>query len=159
MYTKKAHIHFIGIGGIGMSGIAKILKQQGYTISGCDHDTEQKSIIDLKNLGCAIYNGNNTPNCHDTSIDILVYSSAIQKQNPEIYAAQQRGIPTIPRALMLAELMRTKYSIAIAGAHGKTTTTSLISHILLEADYDPTVIVGGHLKKLSSNAHLGKGDF
>src|SRR5438552_2181202 len=129
MYLKKAHIHFVGIGGIGMSGIATILKHQGYTISGCDVDLEQHSIKNLCALGCRVYQGNNTPQCNDRSIDILVYSSAIQPTNAEILAAQQRDIPTIPRALMLAELMRTKFSIAVAGAHGKTTTTSLISHI------------------------------
>lgn len=159
MYRKKAHIHFLGIGGIGMSGIAKILLNQGYTISGCDLDLEQKSIEDLRQLGCLVYQGNNTPQCADNSIDILVYSSALKADNPEIFAAQQRGIPTIPRALMLAELMRTKYSIAIAGAHGKTTTTSMISHILIEAHRDPTVIIGGHLKNISTNARFGKGDF
>lgn len=159
MYTKKAHIHLVGIGGIGMSGIATILKYQGYTISGCDADLEQKSVDDLKALGCTIFAGNNTPHCHDSTIDILVYSSALKADNPEITAAQQRGIPTIPRALMLAELMRTKYSIAIAGAHGKTTTTSIISHILIEAHTDPTVIIGGHLKTISTNARFGKGDF
>jgi UDP-N-acetylmuramate--alanine ligase len=159
MYKKKAHLHFVGIGGIGMSGIATILKYQGYTISGCDADMHQKSINDLKHLGCKIYEGNNTNQCNDTSIDILVYSSAIKQNNPEIIAAQKRGIPTIGRALMLAELMRTKYSIAIAGAHGKTTTTSLISHILIEAKKDPTVIIGGHLTTISSNARYGGGDF
>lgn len=159
MYRKKAHLHFIGIGGIGMSGIAKILRYQGYAISGCDIDLDQQSVIDLKNNGCQIYQGNNTPSCQDSSIDIVVYSSAIKEHNQEIIAAQQRGIPTIPRALMLAELMRTKFSIAIAGSHGKTTTTSLISHILIEAKKDPTVIIGGHLKNISSNAQFGLGDF
>ena len=159
MYRKKAHIHFIGIGGIGMSGIATILKYQGYIISGCDSDLDQQSIKNLKALKCAIHQGNNTPACHDTSIDILVYSSAIKPDNPEIFAAQQRGIPTIPRALMLAELMRMKHSVAIAGSHGKTTTTSLISHILIEAELDPTVIIGGHLKTISNNARIGKSDF
>lgn len=159
MYKKKAHIHFAGIGGIGMSGIATILKYQGYTISGCDLDIHQQSVYDLKFLGCTIYEGNNTALCHDSSIDILVYSSALRLNNPEIVTAQQRGIPIISRALMLAELMRTKYSIAIAGAHGKTTTTSLISHILIEAKKDPTVIIGGHLKNISANARYGGGDF
>ncbi len=159
MYNKKTHIHFVGIGGIGMSGIAKILKYQGYYISGCDLDIEQKSSRDLAALGCAIYQGNNTPYCADTSIDILVYSSDVKHNHPEIVKAQERGIPTIPRALMLAELMRMKYSIAIAGAHGKTTTTSLIAHMLMEAHFDPTVIIGGHLKSISTNAHFGKGDF
>lgn len=159
MYTKKLHLHFIGIGGIGMSGIAKILKYQGYTISGCDCDLDQKSIHELKKLGCTIYEGNNTVHCRDNSIDIVVYSSAITHNNPEIIAAQQRGIATINRAIMLAELMRTKFSIAIAGSHGKTTTTSLIAHLLMEAQKDPTVIIGGHLKAISSNAQYGSGDF
>lgn len=159
MYNKKAHLHFVGIGGIGMSGIAKILRYQGYTISGCDLDLNKKSIKELKSLGCTIYEGNNTPACHDPSTSIVVYSSAIQSDNPEIRAAQQKQIPTIPRALMLAELMRTKFSIAIAGSHGKTTTTSLISHILIEAKKDPTVIIGGHLKTISTNAQFGLGDF
>ncbi len=159
MYRKKVHLHFVGIGGIGMSGIAKILRYQGYTISGCDIDLDQQSVVDLHNIGCSIYQGNNTPACNDHGIDIVVYSSAIHANNPEIIAAQERNIPTIPRALMLAELMRTKYSIAIAGSHGKTTTTSLISHILIETKKDPTVIIGGHLKTISTNAQFGLGDF
>ena len=159
MYTKKAHIHFVGIGGIGMSGIAHIIRRQGYTVSGCDLDIHKKSVRGLKDIGCTVHEGNNTADCHDPSIDILVYSSAIQMNNPEIVAAQQRDIPTISRALMLAELMRTKYSIAIAGSHGKTTTTSLISHILIESALDPTVIIGGHLINISTNARMGLGDF
>jgi UDP-N-acetylmuramate--alanine ligase len=159
MYRKKAHIHFVGIGGIGMSGIATILRQQGYTISGCDLDVNQKSAQLLKEIGCTLHEGNNTPACNDPSIEILVYSSAIRAHNEEILTAQRRGIPTIPRALMLAELMRTKYSIAIAGAHGKTTTTSLVSHILIEAGLKPTVIIGGHLKNISTNARFGDGEF
>ncbi len=142
-----------------MSGIAKILKHQGYIISGCDLDLEQKSVVDLTQLGCPVSKGNNTPQCHDTSIDIVVYSSDIKDDHLEIMRARSLGLPTIPRALMLAELMRMKYSIAIAGAHGKTTTTSLVAHVLMEAGYDPTVIIGGHLKSISTNAHLGRGDF
>ena len=118
-----------------------------------------KALMILKAAGCMIFEGNNSPACHDANPDILVYSSAIRAHNPEIVAAQARGIPTIPRALMLAELMRTKFSIAIAGAHGKTTTTSLISHILIEAHLDPTVIIGGHLKNIEANARLGQGEF
>jgi UDP-N-acetylmuramate--alanine ligase len=159
MYNNKAHIHFVGIGGIGMSGIAHILKKQGYTISGCDSDLHQKSIYDLIDAGCIIFEGNNSDACQTAQPDILVYSSAIRPHNPEILAAQQRGVPTISRALMLAELMRTKFSIAIAGAHGKTTTTSLISHILIEAHKDPTVIIGGVLKNIGANARFGDGDF
>lgn len=159
MYNKKEHIHFVGIGGIGMSGIANILKSQGYTISGCDLDLEQKSVKDLVSIGCKIYKGNNTALCADKTIDILVYSSAVNSKNQEILNAQAQNIPTIPRALMLAELMRTKFSIAIAGSHGKTTTTSLISHILIESEKDPTVIIGGHLKSISNNARLGHSDY
>ena len=159
MYTNNLHIHFVGIGGIGMSGIAQILKNQGFIISGCDSDLDQQSIKDLKASSCEIFEGNNSSKCHDAKADILVYSSAIRPHNPEIVAAQTRGIPTIPRALMLAELMRTKFSIAIAGAHGKTTTTSLISHILIEAKLDPTVIIGGHLKNINANARFGNGEF
>ncbi len=157
--AQKPHIHFLGIGGIGMSGIATILHAQGYRISGCDQDLDQSSVKNLLKLGCTIFQGNFAPGCRHDSIDILVYSSAIKPDNPEIMWAKQRGIPTIERALMLAELMRTKYSIAIAGAHGKTTTTSLISHILIEADLDPTVIIGGHLKTISHNARMGNGNF
>lgn len=159
MYKKKAHIHFVGIGGIGMSGIATILKSQGYEISGCDLDMDQISVKNLKAIGARVFHGNNTIHCQDAAIDILVYSSAIKTFNAEIISAQNRGIPTIPRAVMLAELMRTKYGIAISGSHGKTTTTSLISHILIEAAMDPTVIIGGHLKNISNNARLGDGDF
>lgn len=159
MYSPtKQHIHFVGIGGIGMSGIATILQAQGYRISGCDLDCNQKSVHDLAALGCTIYHGNNTPGCHDPSITIVVYSSAIQPNTPEIQTALARGIPVIQRATMLAELMRMKYSIAVAGSHGKTTTTSMISHILLEAKLDPTIIVGGHLKNLSTHARHGNGD-
>lgn len=159
MYNKNVHIHFVGIGGIGMSGIATILAKQGYTISGCDESIAQKSVHHLRKLGCTIYEGNNTPSCKDASIAILVYSSAIKFDNPELVAARARNIPTISRALMLAELMRTKYSIAITGSHGKTTTASLLSHILLTANYDPTVIIGGYLKTISHNAYYGTGDF
>lgn len=158
-YSKSPHIHFVGIGGIGMSGIATILRLQGYEVSGCDVDLEQASVQNLLAIGCTVHQGNNSPACHEKPIDILVYSSAVKADAPEIIAAQERGIPTIPRALMLAELMRTKHSIAIAGAHGKTTTTSLISHILIEANMDPTVIIGGHLRTISNNARFGSGTF
>ncbi len=160
MYKQHIqHIHFVGIGGIGMSGIATILHHQGHKISGCDLDMEQKSVRQLQDLGCTITEGHNSTSCQDQSIDILVYSSAVKQSHEEIVIAQKRSIPTIPRALMLAELMRTKFSIAIAGAHGKTTTTSMISHMLIEAHMDPTVIIGGHLKNISTNAQFGEGDF
>lgn len=163
MYNKKSHIHFVGIGGIGMSGIATILKQQGYTISGCDPDIKQDTISQLKKIGCHVYHSNNSSECDDTTIDILVYipmyATSIEAVAAEIERSQARNIPTISRAQMLAELMRTKYSIAIAGSHGKTTTTSLIAHVLIEAQKDPTVIIGGNLKNISSSIRLGNGDF
>ncbi|MCL5875456.1 MAG: UDP-N-acetylmuramate--L-alanine ligase [Candidatus Dependentiae bacterium] len=166
MYNKNKHIHFMGIGGIGMSGIALLLREQGYTVSGCDLDIQQKSVQSLMAKGCAIYHGNNTPQCLDDSIDILVYSTDIliysathTQKNPEIIAAQKRNIPVIHRSLMLAELMRTKYSIAVSGSHGKTTTTSLLSHILMTAQTDPSVIIGGYLKNLQNNARAGSGPF
>jgi len=164
MHIKKTHIHFVGIGGIGMSGIAIILHHQGYTISGCDPDMQQDTITQLKNLGCHnIYHGNNNNACDDPTIDVLVYipmyATTITAITAEIARAQLRNIVIISRAQMLAELMRTKYSIAITGSHGKTTTSSLIAHILIQADCDPTVIIGGQLKNISSNARIGNGKF
>jgi UDP-N-acetylmuramate--alanine ligase len=156
MYKKKKHIHFIGIGGIGMSGIAEILQLQGYTVSGCDNGTQSKILDHLQEIGCIIYHTHDK--IHIQNADVLVCSSAIDKKHPEIKAALKKGIPVIPRAIMLAELMRMKYSIAVAGAHGKTTTTSIISHILIEAKLDPTIIIGGVLKNISANAKLGDGD-
>jgi UDP-N-acetylmuramate--alanine ligase len=148
MYKKRKHIHFIGIGGIGMSGIAEILKKQGYIVSGCDEAKTSKTLIDLKNLGCKIHHGHDAS--HIDNVDVLVYSSAVTKTNPEVIAATEKGIPVIPRAIMLAEIMRMKHGVAVSGSHGKTTTTSIISHILIEAGIDPTVIVGGILKNISA---------
>ncbi len=156
MYTKREHIHFVGIGGIGMSGIAHILKRQGYTVSGCDIALTSPIIEGLRNIGCSVYDGHSVDHVHH--VDVLVFSSMVDQEHPEVLAGIKKGIPVIPRALMLAELMRTKYSVAIAGSHGKTTTTSLIAHILIEAQKDPTVIVGGVLKNLSSQAQFGNGD-
>lgn len=156
MYKKREHIHFMGIGGIGMSGIAEILRLQGYTVSGCDLATSGKTIDYLAKIGCQISCGHNKDHVHDA--DVLVYSSAVDRQNPEVIAALEKGIPVIPRAIMLAELMRTKFSIAVSGTHGKTTTTSLISHIMIEAKLQPTVIIGGVLKSIDNNAQLGGGN-
>ncbi len=156
MYKKQKHLHFMGIGGIGMSGIAEILKLQGYPVSGCDAAESSKTIDHLRAIGCEIYHKHHA--CHIEHADVLVYSSAIDKQSPEVLAALEKGIPVIPRAIMLAELMRTKYSIAVSGSHGKTTTTSLISHILIEAKKKPTVVIGGILKNINANARLGKGN-
>lgn len=156
MYKKHEHIHFMGIGGIGMSGIAEILRLQGYTVTGCDTSTTNKTIEHLRRIGCSI--AHHHDKCHIIDADVLVYSSAVDHQNPEVVAAIAKGIPVIPRALMLAELMRTKFSIAVSGAHGKTTTTSLISHIFIEAPQNPTVIIGGVLKNINNNAQLGASD-
>ena len=163
MITKKSHIHFVGIGGIGMSALATILKQSGYIISGCDPDIKQDTVIKLKQLGCAVHQGNNAPACNDATIDTLIYipmyATTIPAVTAEIERAQKNNITTLSRAQLLAHLMRSKQSIAIAGSHGKTTTTSLISHLLIEADLDPTIVVGGQLKNIGSNARMGNGAF
>ncbi|MBW1641203.1 MAG: UDP-N-acetylmuramate--L-alanine ligase [Deltaproteobacteria bacterium] len=156
MYLKKYHIHFVGIGGIGMSGIAELLLNLGYKVSGSDmnlSDITQR----LKSLGGTIFEGHSASQI--AGADVIVVSSAIHSDNPEILAARQASTPVIPRAEMLAELMRLKYSIAVAGAHGKTTTTSIIASILDKGGLDPTVVIGGKLKSIGSNAVLGKGDF
>jgi UDP-N-acetylmuramate--alanine ligase len=156
MYKKREHIHFMGIGGIGMSGIAEILKLRGYTVSGCDLGVGGKTLDHLAEIGCQIYHGHSDAHIH--AADVLVYSSAVGQQDPEVQAALHKGIPVIPRALMLGELMRTKYSVAVSGAHGKTTTTSLLAHIMIEAGRMPTVVVGGVLKNIANNAQFGSGE-
>lgn len=156
MYNKKYHIHFVGIGGIGMSGIAELLLNLDYNVSGSD--LRQTDLTRrLATLGGTIYEGHAAENI--SGADVVVVSSAVNRKNPEILAAEQKGIPIIPRAEMLAELMRLKYSIAIAGAHGKTTTTSIVAAILGEGQLDPTVIVGGKLLSVGVNAVLGRGDY
>ena len=156
MYLKKYHIHFVGIGGIGMSGIAELLLNLGYRVSGSD--VKPSDITDrLKTLGGTLFKGHAAENIKGA--DVVVVSSAIDPENPEIQAAGQASIPVIPRAEMLAELMRLKYSIAIAGAHGKTSTTSIVASVLAEGGLDPTVVIGGKLKSIGSNAVLGEGDF
>ncbi len=147
----------MGIGGIGMSGIAEILCLQGYKVSGCDKDLNSKIIRHLQSIGCIIHENHSIDHIENT--DVLVYSSAIKKDNPEIKAALEQDIPVIPRALMLAEIMRVKHGIAVAGSHGKTTTTSIISHILLESNLDPTTVIGGVLKSISSNVKLGNSNY
>lgn len=156
MYKKSHHIHFVGIGGIGMSGIAELLLNLGYQVSGSDikrTETTQR----LSSLGASIYYGHDKKNV--TDVDVVVISSAIKPDNPEILHAQGKNIPVIPRAEMLGELMRLKYGIAVAGAHGKTTATSLIATVLEHGGIDPTVIIGGKLIKTNTNALLGSGDF
>jgi UDP-N-acetylmuramate--alanine ligase len=156
MYRKKYHIYFIGIGGIGMSGIAELLLNLGYTVSGSDiaaSDVTER----LTALGGKVYVGHSPE--HVDGADVVVTSSAIGMDNPEVKAALDAGIPVIPRAEMLAELMRLKYSIAVAGAHGKTSTTSILASLLAEGGLDPTVVIGGKLKQINTNAVLGQGDF
>jgi UDP-N-acetylmuramate--alanine ligase len=156
MYQKKYHIHFVGIGGIGMSGIAELLLNLGYKVSGSD--TASTDITErLKSLGGTVYKGHHGNRIEGA--DVVVISSAISPDNPEVIAAAQTSVPVIPRAEMLAELMRLKYSIAVAGAHGKTTTTSLIASVLAKGGLDPTVVIGGKLKSIGSNALLGQGNF
>jgi len=156
MYQKNYHIHFVGIGGIGMSGIAELLLNLGYQVSGSDL-TSSDITRNLQDLGGIFFEGHDRGQI--TGADVVVTSSAISSDNPEIREARRRSIPVIPRAEMLAELMRLKYSIAIAGAHGKTSTTSLVSSILECGGLDPTVVIGGKLKNIGSNALMGKGEF
>jgi len=156
MYLKKYHIHFVGIGGIGMSGIAELLLNLGYKVSGSDLTSTQITQR-LASLGGTIYQGH--AEAHIKDADVVVISSAVKQDNPEVVAAYQSAVPVIPRAEMLAELMRIKFSVAVAGAHGKTSTTSMVAAVLAKGDLDPTVVIGGKLKSIGSNAVLGKGDF
>ena len=155
MFRKIKAVHFVGIGGSGMSGIAEILLTSGYLVSGSDlRDTDVTQR--LAKMGAVVMIGHEPANVEGSGV--VVVSSAIRPDNPELIAAQYRGIPIIPRAEMLAELMRMKYGIAVAGAHGKTTTTSMLAHVLSDTDLDPTVVIGGRLNKYNSNAKLGQGD-
>ncbi len=149
-------IHFIGIGGSGMNGIAEVLINMGYDVSGSDL-AETEVTARLKKLGATIYTGHRKENV--AGVHCVVYSSAVKKDNPEVREAISSQIPIIPRAEMLAELMRMKYGIAIAGTHGKTTTTSLVASILGAASMDPTIVTGGKLNSIGANARLGTGDF
>ncbi|MCG6972797.1 MAG: UDP-N-acetylmuramate--L-alanine ligase [Desulfobacterales bacterium] len=156
MFLKKYHIHFVGIGGIGMSGIAELLLNLGYKVSGSDISLSDITGR-LESLGGSIFKGH----CEEQiqKADVVVVSSAVGAENPEVVAAHRASIPVIPRAEMLAELMRLKYSVAIAGAHGKTSTTSIVAAVLGKGGLDPTVVIGGKLKSIGSNALLGEGDF
>jgi len=157
VYRKGLEIHFVGIGGIGMSGIAELLLNLGYRVSGSDlrlSDTTER----LEAAGAMIRSGHGAANIPEDA-RVVVVSSAVRQDNEEVVEAHRRKIPVIPRAEMLAELMRMKYGIAIAGTHGKTTTTSMVATVLAAAGWDPTAVVGGKLNSLGSNAKLGSGDF
>jgi len=157
MIQKRFYkVHFVGIGGIGMSGIAELLHNQGYEVSGSDLK-ETDTTRRLANMGCTIYYGHHADHVKDAHV--VVMSSAVHADNPEIVAARNLQIPVIPRAEMLAELMRMKQGVAVAGSHGKTTTTSLIATVLNQAGLDPTIVIGGKLNSIGGNAKLGEGDY
>ena len=150
------HIHFVGVGGAGMSGIAEILHNLGFTVSGSDLSASAVTER-LVQLGLRVHIGHAAP--HIVGAQAVVVSSAVRTDNPEVVAARERGIPVVPRAVMLAELMRLRRGIAIAGTHGKTTTTSLVASILAEAGLDPTFVIGGKLESAGTNSRLGAGEY
>lgn len=156
MKDRIKHIHFVGIGGTGMCGIAEVLHNQGYRISGSDMSSNA-ATRHLQDIGVALYQGHAAE--HIAGADVVVTSTAVKKDNPEVAAALIHKIPVIPRAMMLAEIMRFGHGIAIAGTHGKTTTTSLTAAVLAEADLDPTFVIGGRLNAAGSNAKLGQGRY
>jgi UDP-N-acetylmuramate--alanine ligase len=156
MFRKVKRIHFVGIGGIGMSGIAEVLLNLGYAISGSDL-ADSDITRRLARLGVGYYPGHRAENV--AQADVVVVSSAVTAENVEVVTAKARKIPVIPRAEMLAELMRMKYGVAVAGSHGKTTTTSLIATVLAKGGLDPTLVIGGRLNSLGGNAKLGQGEF
>jgi len=156
MFQKIQRIHFVGIGGIGMSGIAELLLNLGYRVTGSD--LKASAVTErLETMGGIVRIGHKAE--HARHADVVVVSSAVRQDNVEILEAKKHQIPVIPRAEMLAELMRLKYGVAVAGSHGKTSTTSMVASVLGQAGYDPTVVIGGRLNALGSNARLGKGDF
>ena len=149
---RTRRVHFVGVGGIGMSGIAEVLLNLGFEVSGSDLKGSELTAR-LQEMGAAVWAGHD--GAHVAGADVVVYSSAVTPDNPELVEARRQNIPTIPRGEMLAELMRLKYAITVAGAHGKTSTTSLVASVLAQGGLDPTVIVGGKVRALSSNARLG----
>jgi UDP-N-acetylmuramate--alanine ligase len=156
MFRKIQKLHFVGIGGIGMSGIAELLLNLGYEVSGSD--LKPSPVTDrLTSLGGRIFFGHHASNVEGTNV--VVISSAVRPDNVEVVEAKRLQIPVIPRAEMLAELMRLKYGVAVAGSHGKTTTTSMVATVLVNGGFDPTAVIGGRLNAFGSNAKLGKGDF
>ena len=156
MLGKTRRIHFVGVGGIGMSGIAELLANLGYVVSGSD--ARRSAVTDrLESLGVTVRVGHAAANVGDA--DVVVYSSAVRPDNPEVAEATRRRIPVIPRAEMLAELMRLRFGIAVAGAHGKTSTTSMVALVLERAGLDPTAVIGGRLSAFGSNARLGRGEY
>ncbi|MGA1068609.1 MAG: UDP-N-acetylmuramate--L-alanine ligase, partial [Burkholderiaceae bacterium] len=150
------HIHFVGIGGAGMSGIAEVLINLGYRVTGSDL-SDGPSIKRLRSLGATVMVGHAAD--HISGADAVVTSTAVRADNPEVVAAHEKLVPVVPRAVMLAELMRMKKGIAIAGTHGKTTTTSLVSSVLAAAGLDPTFVIGGRLNSAGANAKLGSGEY
>ena len=156
MKHKVKHIHFVGIGGSGMNGIAEVLLNLGFQVSGSDL-SDTAATQRLKQLGATVYLGH--AENHLTHADAVVVSTAVGKDNPEVLAARARNIPVVPRAMMLAELMRLRQGIAVAGTHGKTTTTSLIAGVLAKGGFDPTFVIGGKLNSSGTNARLGTGEF
>jgi len=153
---RSYRVHFVGIGGIGMSGIAEVLTNLGYQVSGSDL-VASDSTLRLENLGARVAIGHASANLGEA--DAVVVSSAVGEDNPEVLEARRQGVPVIQRAEMLAELMRMKYAIAVAGSHGKTTTTSILASVMAEAGLDPTMVIGGRLNSMGSNARLGQGEF
>ena len=156
MQHRVKKVHFVGIGGAGMSGIAEVMLTQGFQVSGSDLGSNA-STRRLESLGARVIQGHAANNVKDA--DVVVVSTAVNKDNPEVIAARENNIPVVPRAMMLAELMRLKQGIAVAGTHGKTTTTSLIASILAEANMDPTFVIGGRLEAAGANARLGRGEY
>ncbi|MBF0457511.1 MAG: UDP-N-acetylmuramate--L-alanine ligase [Nitrospirae bacterium] len=156
MFNRYRVIHFVGIGGIGMSGIAQVLKDLGYEVKGSDLK-ESATVDRLRASGITVNIGHKAENIGDAHV--VVVTSAVNSGNPEVEEAKRRAIPVIPRAEMLAELGRLKYTVLVAGSHGKTTTSSLIATVLIDAGYDPTVVLGGKLNETNSNSRVGKGDY
>ncbi|MGB7949616.1 MAG: UDP-N-acetylmuramate--L-alanine ligase [Candidatus Binatia bacterium] len=156
MLQKKHRVHFVGIGGIGMSGIAEVLLNLGYAVTGSDlHESELTER--LRKLGAQVFVGHQEENLA-VNPSVVVISTAVKYSNPEVLEARRRHIPVIPRAEMLAELMRMKYGVAVAGSHGKTTTTSMIAAVLSAAGMDPTIVIGGRVRMLGTNAKMGQGE-